>query len=97
MKRIEPYPSLTVRFFDGTCKTFRGRYAWALRRLIRAGEKGCAPINASSSGWPHTVEALCGEGVSIETVMERHCGQFPGTHARYVLRSDVAIVEERAA
>ena len=97
MKHIEPDPPLTVRFYDSTSKTFRGRYAWALRRLIRAGEQGCAPIDWPDLGWPHYVEALRGEGVRIDTVMERHRGQNPGTHVRYVLRSDVAIVEQRAA
>ncbi len=35
---------------------------------------------------------LRGEGVDIETIHEKHEGEFPGHHARYVLRSKVAPV-----
>jgi hypothetical protein len=31
-------------------------------------------------------------GLDIETAHESHRGQFPGSHARYILRSQVEIV-----
>jgi hypothetical protein len=31
-------------------------------------------------------------GVVIETVTEKHGGPYAGTHARYVLRSDVIVL-----
>ena len=33
-------------------------------------------------------------GFDIETVHEPHKGQFPGTHARYVLRNHITLCEE---
>jgi hypothetical protein len=33
--------------------------------------------------------------VHVETVMEPHGGQFPGRHARYVLRSRVRVLPPR--
>ncbi len=97
MNSLESYPPITIGFWDGTIKTFHGRPAWALRNLICAGEKGCTPIDTPGPRWSHYVWVLRGEGVSIETITERHCGQFPGTHARYVLRSEVVIIENAAA
>ena len=35
-----------------------------------------------------------GIDIDIETVHEPHKGQFPGTHARYILRSHVELCEE---
>jgi hypothetical protein len=34
-------------------------------------------------------------GLDIETIHEPHQGEFPGSHARFVLRSRVTRVEDR--
>lgn len=83
--RIEP---------DGGIHEVVGRDAWALQNLLRAGERGCTPIDTPGPRWSHYVFKLRRAGFIIETVDENHGGPFAGTHARYVLRSQVTILRE---
>lgn len=79
----------------GTIITLTGRDAWALSELIRAGKKGCTPIDNPGPRWSAYVHKLRHEyGLKIDTVHENHGGAFPGTHARYVLRTQVRIIED---
>jgi hypothetical protein len=78
-------------------RTFVGRYAWTLARLIEAGEKGVAPVERPAPRWSHYVMILRREGLSIETIDEPNSGAFKGTHGRYVLRTPCRIIEARAA
>lgn len=74
--------------------TLRGRNAWALLELQRAGMKGCTPIDSPGPRWSSYVHQLRRQyGLDIETVHECHSGPFPGTHARYVLKSRLTIIE----
>jgi hypothetical protein len=85
---------------DGLPMTVVGRDAWALQNLVDAGAAGCTPIDQPGPRWSHYVFKLRGFGFVIDTVDEKHSGPFPGTHARYVLRSPVELVkddERRAA
>ncbi|WP_299812505.1 hypothetical protein [uncultured Roseibium sp.] len=72
--------------------TYSGRNAWALSKLIDAGEKGCTPIDTPGPRWSGYVHNLRADGLDIETVTERHGGPYKGTHARYVLRSPVMVI-----
>jgi hypothetical protein len=72
-------------------RKFVGRFAWALFGLVRAGEKGCTPIDQPAPRWSNYVFRLRRRGVDIETVTEKHAGAYAGTHARYVLRSTVEV------
>lgn len=83
--RIEP---------DGGVHEVVGRDAWALLNLIGAGERGCTPITTPGPRWSHYVYKLRKAGFIIETIDENHGGPFAGTHARYVLRSQVTILRE---
>jgi len=83
--RIEP---------DGQTVRVVGRDAWALRNLIRAGRRGCTPIETPGPRWSHYVFKLRRAGFVIETIDEPHGGPFAGNHARYVLHSEVSIVAE---
>ena len=67
----------------------KGRTAWALDRLREAGPEGCTPITQPAPRWSAYVHTLRGLGVPIETVTEKHGGEFAGHHARYVLRARV--------
>ena len=69
-----------------------GRVRWALDRLRIAGEQGCTPITEPAPRWSAYVHILRGLGVAIETIHEKHGGEFAGTHGRYVLRCRVAPV-----
>lgn len=66
-----------------------GRVEWALQRLIKAGADGCTPITEPAPRWSDYVFRLRKLGVSIETIYEPHGGEYPGSHARYVLTSRV--------
>lgn len=66
-----------------------GRDRWALDELRKAGAKGCTPIDNPAPRWAAYVHDLRALGVEIETLHEPHAGDFPGTHARYVLRATV--------
>ncbi|WAJ28023.1 winged helix domain-containing protein [Antarcticirhabdus aurantiaca] len=78
---------------DGLPQTIIGRDAWALERLLAAGACGCTPIDEPAPRWSHYVFKLRHtHGLVIETVEEPHGGRFAGTHARYVLRSEVEIL-----
>lgn len=70
-----------------------GRVAWALKCLIAAGANGCTPIDHPGPRWSAYVHNLRGLGLDIETVHEAHGGPFKGTHARYVLRSTVCVLD----
>lgn len=87
--------TITARILpDGKPVTVIGRDAWALRNLINAGAAGCTPIDHPGPRWSHYVFKLRGFGFLIETVNENHGGPFAGTHARYVLRSEVEIIND---
>ncbi|MGE4249053.1 MAG: hypothetical protein AB7F09_06670 [Parvibaculaceae bacterium] len=77
---------------DGLPFIARGRDAWALMQLYRAGAAGCTPIDTPGPRWSGYVHKLRKKGLHIETVHEEHGGQFAGRHARYVLQSNVSLV-----
>ena len=80
---------------DGSTFTVKGRVAWALLELLKAGPKGCTPIENPGPRWSAYVFDLRREhGLDIETRHEAHEGAFPGSHARYVLRSAVEIFSQ---
>lgn len=85
--------SMTFRVLpDGLWQTATGRDAWALLQLTDKPE-GVTPIDTPGPRWSGYVFNLRQMGVVIETVHERHSGAFPGTHARYVLRCDIELLE----
>jgi hypothetical protein len=82
----------TIKRTDGTVATISvmGRERWALENLIKEGSKGCTPIDHPGPRWSAYVHSLRHEfGVEIETIHEKHGEPFEGSHARYVLVSDV--------
>lgn len=86
---------LRVTIDDGVpTMTVAGRYAWCLKHLLETGECGCTPIERPAPRWSHYVWVLRGLGFEIETITEPHDGPYSGTHARYVLRSKVRILED---
>lgn len=86
---------ITARLLpDGMHFSVQGRDAWALLELIKAGPLGVTPIDHPGPRWAAYVFKLKRKhGLDIETVYEPHDGDFPGNHARYVLRSAVEILK----
>ena len=86
--------TITARLLpDGQHFIVRGRDAWALSELVRCRQRGCTPIDNPGPRWSAYVHKLRSEyGLSIETINETHGGLFAGTHARYVLRSQLQII-----
>ncbi|MBI6629739.1 hypothetical protein JAO82_07555 [Pontibaca sp. S1109L] len=89
MRGGTPY-SITSSAGDPFRIVVAGRDRWALEQLRRAGARGCTPIHNPAPRWSAYVFNLRGMGVEIETITEPHGGDFPGHHARYVLRCGVA-------
>jgi hypothetical protein len=81
---------------DASRLCVKGRDAWALLELHRAGKRGVTPIDTPGPRWSGYVFNLRRIGVNIETVHESHGGPFAGTHARCILRSEVSILEREA-
>lgn len=82
-----------VRYGEPFMFTLTGRDAWALSRLIMAKKGGVTPLSEPTGPrWSAYVYKLRRFGLDIETITETHGGAFPGTHARYVLRSDVRLL-----
>jgi hypothetical protein len=98
MKRLQ----ITFRTLsDGRSLTAKGRDAWALLELLKAGPRGCTPIDNPAPRWSAYVFNLKRQfELNIATVHEPHRGAFPGTHGRYILRDEIEIIaapEARAA
>ena len=79
---------------DGAAFNVPGRVGWALAELVRAGQQGCTPLRHPAPRWSSYIHRLRRDhGLVIETVTESHPGLFAGHHARYILRSPVALEE----
>lgn len=93
--------SLTFHVGDlaGRTLPLKGRDAWALSELVKAGKRGCTPIDNPGPRWSGYIHNLRRKhGLIIETINEAHGGAYSGTHARYILRSKVRVVcNEREA
>lgn len=74
--------------FTATC---HGRVGWAILSLIRAGRRGCTPIDRPAPRWSDYVFKARALGFNIETIHEGHDGSFAGHHARYVLHDQVTV------
>jgi hypothetical protein len=86
LARVEP---------DGLPFEVKGREAWALENLVQAGNRGCTPIDHPGPRWSAYVHKLRHKrGLVIETVDEGHDGPFAGTHARYVIHSQVTVLQK---
>jgi len=78
-----------------------GRYAQALRELVKAGDKGVTALEISS--WAlrlsHYIDVLRKDDryrLNIETQLEEHevDGMGAGRHGRYFLRTPVELVSD---
>jgi hypothetical protein len=79
-----------------TCDTpitlhLKGRLAWALMELVKAGDNGITPLHNPAPRVSHYVMTLRRKGVAIDTDMQPHDGAYPGKHGVYRLRSAVTI------
>jgi|GEM_PF-6275484 len=83
-----------IRFrLNGLERCAKGRDAWALGELLKAGAEGCTPLDNPGPRWSGYILKLRKLGLDIETVHEMHGGTFAGRHARYVLRSQIEVLE----
>ena len=82
---------------NGNPITLKGRLAWALLQMVDAGAAGCTPLDNPGPRWSGYVHRLRTDyGISIETVTESHSGPFAGHHAKYLLRSEVEVLDRSA-
>ncbi len=71
--------------------TVGGRPAWAILSLMRAGKRGCTPIDRPAPRWSDYVFKARALGFNVETIHEGHEGSFAGHHGRYVLHDAVTV------
>lgn len=90
--------SMIVRVLpDGAPIALKGRVAWAVHCLWRAGNGGCTPIENPGPRWSDYTFKARKAGLDIQTVTEGHGGTYSGHHARYVLRSPIEVLELQEA
>ena len=73
----------------------RSRERDVLEALMRAGATRCSFYDDPAPRWAASVHRLRKRGIDIVTLPERHDGDYPGNHARYVLKSAVSLVGGR--
>lgn len=88
-----PIITIIVELNDGSRKIFKGRDAWCLAELIDGGLIGVTPIERPAPRWAHYVFKLRRAGLNVETIDETHGGAYSGTHARYLLRTPLRVIE----
>ena len=71
--------------------TLRGRLAWTLCELLKAGERGITSLHNPAPRISHYVLTLRRKGIVIETIRAEHGGPFPGHHGIYRLVSHVTV------
>ncbi len=91
--------SITVRLTAGDqagkVKTLSGRPAWALERLISAGNNGVTTSTLPPGvRWSHFVWMLRRDGFNISARDELHGGEFAGRHSRYYLETACEIMAQ---
>lgn len=94
MKKIERLEVVFRILPDGQYMKAIGRDAWMLKELIRVGSRGLTSLENPAPRISGYVLKLRKRGLIIETIHEMHDGPFAGNHARYMLRSDVAIIAD---
>ena len=82
---------------DGRILILKGRVAWMVDRLIKAGPRGTTSIESPAPRISHYVFKAREAGLHIETVDEAHDGAFSGRHGRYFLRSTVEVLSLEVA
>jgi|GEM_PF-4221516 len=88
--------SMTVeisRYGDPCVLTVKGRKAWALNELIKAGKVGCTRLENPAPAWNAYLQDLRSMGFSITTKLERHGGPYKGNHGRYFLNDKTRVLE----
>jgi hypothetical protein len=70
-----------------------GRDAWALMRLVHAGQVGITALDNPAPRLSHYIFKLRRMGVNISTEYEAHGGAYSGEHGRYRLLSPIRIVQ----
>lgn len=77
-------------------REIRGKQARTLAALLHAGERGVSILDVCRWAFrlAHYVFKLRWLGLVIETVRERHGGRAPGWHVRYILRTEIQVIEQ---
>ena len=76
-----------------TQKTFVGREAWLLDRLLDAGDRGVTTLENPAPRVSHYLMKIRRAGIVVETIREPHKGAYSGSHGRFILRSPVTVIE----
>jgi hypothetical protein len=97
MRQQNPVIELRASVDGKPEQTFVGRFAATVDALILADEGGLTLLDLPMPRGSHHVFRGRRDGVGIETVTEAHAEPFSGTHARFVLRSRINVIERISA
>lgn len=75
----------------------RGRLAWTLCELHRAGERGITSLHNPAPRLSHYIMTLRRKGFVIDTIRAEHGGPFPGHHGIYRLLTRVTVEQAGGA
>lgn len=78
---------------DAPIREFKGRCAWMLCELVKAGAHGVTTLENPAPRVSDYLHKLRRRGVAIETRYESHSGAYSGAHGRFVLAVPVSIIE----
>lgn len=77
--------------------TAHGSEALALYELANAGPDGCTAATHPGPNWPVDVQKWRKRGLIIESVPEPRRGAMGGQQVRYVLRSQIEVLDLKEA
>jgi hypothetical protein len=97
----KPHPLIRVQPLGdddlpcGNPITFVGRESWAMRELIAAGERGVSSLHHIGPRLAHYCMKIRRAGLLVDMVKTPHSGPYSGWHGVYVLKSKLAVVEDK--
>ena len=68
-----------------------GRLGWLMFQLAKPGSTGYSTIENPAARISAYIHELRGLGITIDTEMVPHGGDYPGRHARYRLACDAVV------
>jgi hypothetical protein len=75
---VDDVVKLHVRKDGGSERILKGRVAWMLAELLRAGERGVTPIERPAPRMSDYALKLRGQGIVVKAIDERHGGARHG-------------------
>jgi hypothetical protein len=93
LRKQKPVIEIRASSDGKPAQKFVGRCAATLDALIQAGDGGLTSFEYPAPRVSDYMYRLRKGGLAVETITEGHAGPFSGSHGRYILRSEVNVIE----